>query len=156
MYGHFATSCWAHDIAACAEEKPLLLQPLSAAPGLTHAWSTPPKYPGTPTSPGVLSGPGQVQTWSRAAANQVCEHIKHDRWLLTGNFASWILKNSELRNSYLWPWCEIAICTTACRRACGTARALCAHSAGGEQQVLSVKAASLGDQPCKPQLRMLL
>ena len=47
------------------------IQSSAGAPALTHAWSTPPKYPGTPTSPGLPSSSGAVQTWSRAAANQV-------------------------------------------------------------------------------------
>ena len=46
----------------------------SGAPALTHAWSTPPKYPCTPTSPSLPGGSGAVRTWSRAAANQVCKH----------------------------------------------------------------------------------
>ncbi|CAL8463986.1 g3521 [Coccomyxa elongata] len=44
----------------------------AAGPSQGHAWMTPPKHPGTPTSP-HYSGPllsGAVRTWSRAAANE--------------------------------------------------------------------------------------
>jgi hypothetical protein len=42
----------------------------AAAPGLAHAWSTPPKHPGAPTSPHHTRSTA-VRTWSRAAANKV-------------------------------------------------------------------------------------
>lgn len=40
-------------------------------PAQAHAWMTPPKHPGTPTSPHYAATTGAVRTWSRAAANQV-------------------------------------------------------------------------------------
>ena len=72
-----------------------VLQSLAGVPPLTHAWSTPPKYPGTPTSPGFPGSSGAVQTWSRAAANQVrADALDSDGALLKGSCLSARVKQS--------------------------------------------------------------
>ena len=66
-----------------------------------HAWMTPPKHPGTPTSPHYAATTGAVRTWSRAAANQVHCSFPHQK-AIPSMWTSSVLCPSPVRDSFIY------------------------------------------------------